>query len=431
MGSSNEHIVDIEQISTSIEKELEILHPLSDECCIYRVPNILRRSNEEAYTPQEVSIGPLHHGRPELKPMEEIKRRYLQEFLLLSNSTMSLKEYVKFIEERETKLRNCYAETIEMNSEDLVKMILIDSAFLIMVFLKFSCKELQTGNDRLFSKPWKEFDVRYDMILLENQLPFFILKDLFDVSDIRNKLQLQGLSLLKLTHEFLKIKWKSWVTDEVSEEHNFSQVHHILDFLRICRRPSTMQMESKLSKQIFLHAPSATQLHQAGVKFELSPSKNKFDIQFEHGILKIPRLRVTKRTEFYLRNLQAFEQCHCNDDNRYTSDYIAFITMLVRTPKDVEVLAQSGVAQNRLRNNDTMSSLLNNLGTGNFVSRTRFHFSDIVEELNKYCENSLHKWKATLKQDYFNTPWAGISVATAAILLLLTLIQTVCSIIQI
>lgn len=166
MGSSNEHIVDIEQISTSIEKELEILHPLSDECCIYRVPNILRRSNEEAYTPQEVSIGPLHHGRPELKPMEEIKRRYLQEFLLLSNSTMSLKEYVKFIEERETKLRNCYAETIEMNSEDLVKMILIDSAFLIMVFLKFSCKELQTGNDRLFSKPWKEFDVRYDMILL-------------------------------------------------------------------------------------------------------------------------------------------------------------------------------------------------------------------------------------------------------------------------
>lgn len=32
-------------------------------CCFYRVPNRLRRVNPEAYTPQMLLIGPLHHSK--------------------------------------------------------------------------------------------------------------------------------------------------------------------------------------------------------------------------------------------------------------------------------------------------------------------------------------------------------------------------------
>ncbi|KAL6202972.1 hypothetical protein ACLB2K_026676 [Fragaria x ananassa] len=42
---------------------------------IYRVPEKLRRLNENAYTPRVVSIGPFHHGKESLKPMEEHKKR--------------------------------------------------------------------------------------------------------------------------------------------------------------------------------------------------------------------------------------------------------------------------------------------------------------------------------------------------------------------
>ena len=45
------------------------------ECCLYRVPKQLRNVNEEAYTPKLVSIGPLHHGREELRDMEMQKLR--------------------------------------------------------------------------------------------------------------------------------------------------------------------------------------------------------------------------------------------------------------------------------------------------------------------------------------------------------------------
>uniref|UniRef100_A0A0A8ZUE9 Uncharacterized protein n=1 Tax=Arundo donax TaxID=35708 RepID=A0A0A8ZUE9_ARUDO len=37
---------------------------------VYRVPKYLRDGDERAYTPQVVSIGPLHHGRRRLREME-------------------------------------------------------------------------------------------------------------------------------------------------------------------------------------------------------------------------------------------------------------------------------------------------------------------------------------------------------------------------
>lgn len=43
------------------------------ECCIYRVPQNIRNVNEDAYTPKEISIGPFHHGKENLKKNEEMK----------------------------------------------------------------------------------------------------------------------------------------------------------------------------------------------------------------------------------------------------------------------------------------------------------------------------------------------------------------------
>ncbi|KAM7493079.1 hypothetical protein LguiB_027688 [Lonicera macranthoides] len=49
-------------------------------------------------------------------------------------------------------------------------------------------------------------------------------------------------------------------------------------------------------------------------------------------------------------------------------------------------------------------------------------------KLNAYCKDPRHKWKATLKHDYFNSPWRTASTSAAIVLLALTFIQTVCSI---
>ena len=48
----------------------------SKRCCIYKVLHQLRNWNEEAYTPQAISIGPFHYKNKILEAMEEHKERY-------------------------------------------------------------------------------------------------------------------------------------------------------------------------------------------------------------------------------------------------------------------------------------------------------------------------------------------------------------------
>lgn len=71
-----------------------------------------------------------------------------------------------------------------------------------------------------------------------------------------------------------------------------------------------------------------------------------------------------------------------------------------------------------------MSALFHGLVKETFVVVDHLYFSGLVEELNAYCRKPWHKWQATLKQDYFNNPWAIVSIIPDAI-------QAVCSILSV
>jgi hypothetical protein len=75
--------------------------------------------------------------------MEEHKRLYLKEFLDLTK--VSVKDFIAAIAERETRLRNCYAETFDnISKEEFVEMVLLDCSFLIMLLLKRCFFEIQS-----------------------------------------------------------------------------------------------------------------------------------------------------------------------------------------------------------------------------------------------------------------------------------------------
>ncbi|EEF36881.1 putative UPF0481 protein At3g02645 [Ricinus communis] len=414
--------LDIKELAKSVRQELGVLGPLSDKCCIYKVPERSRKLNPEAYTPRAVSVGPLHHGKQELRVMEEHKRRYLFDFLQWSDS--SLEDFITCIGKQETRLRNCYAETIVFSSQEFVKMILIDATFLVTFLLKVHFAHLRSRNDRI-SRNDNMFDISRDIILLENQVPFFILEDLFKLSNLAERVEGLSLSMIGLTHSFFQGRWGSWVTGDILEQQDFSEVEHFLDFLRICQQPPKLKPPRKLEKIVL---PTVTQLHDAGVKFELSPSQNKLSIAFDKGILKIPHFRIEDTVEVLLRNLQAFEECHCSGE-MYANDYIAMIGMLIKDAKDVEILDQNGIIENWIGNNQAVATLFARMEVA--IRRNQFYFAATLQDLNDYCKNPWHKMKGSLRQDYFNTPWAGISVFAASILLVLTVIQTVCSILEV
>jgi len=165
-----------------VKGELEIPYAFSTTCAIYKVPERLRELNEKAYTPRVVSIGPIHHGKEKLKAMEDHKRMYLREFL--ARTGVSEEAFIELIKKNEKGLRNCYAETIEFGSEYLINMILMDAAFVIVSLLRCKYTDFRESRDSIFHPPYKGVDVRVDICLLENQLPFFILEELCGLSPV-------------------------------------------------------------------------------------------------------------------------------------------------------------------------------------------------------------------------------------------------------
>ncbi|XP_034888068.1 UPF0481 protein At3g47200-like [Populus alba] len=349
--------------------------------------------------------------------MEDHKITYLQEFL--AQTKVSFECFIEFMKENETILRNCYAETIGFCSEYFSKMILLDAAFVIMFLLKCKYRELRGSSDKIFYPPYKSVEVRLDICLLENQLPFVILEELWGLSSVF------GFSpkatLIELTHRFFSHEWGSWVVGDFLEKIDFSEAKHLVDFLTIYHQPTEQQ---QYEEPEVITAPSIKELHQAGVKFVLSSSKHLLDIKFNRnkGRLEIPQLQFVDDSEIIIRNLQAFEQCH-GLKHGYVGDYIFLMGLFLRASKDVEILVENRILENWLPSNEEVVQLFYNLNKQNGVWRRTFLFKGLIKDLNAFCEKPWNKWKAILKQNYFNTPWAAISVSGAVILLILAVLH--------
>ncbi|XP_068324970.1 UPF0481 protein At3g47200-like [Pyrus communis] len=425
-GNNQAHDIENPYIpfATSMSQELDGLPTLSNSCCIYRVPEKLRCVNEKAYTPQVVSIGPLHHGKEGLKDMEEQKKRYLRYFL--RRTKVSLEDYVKKIKDKEAELRSCYAHTIELCSDKFVRIILVDAAFVIELLLRFLEHIVPDSNDRIFHKPWLLNYVVPDMLLLENQLPFFILEDLFATLEVPVPMP----SVFDLSYEICKKSLLLQVKrEDVGYSSSFTEVKHFVDLIRTLNLPTEEEDLKNRGSVKTLAVPSMTKLHQAGVKFKVRSNKKLFGICFtdKGGKLEIPNLMIGDNTELILRNLIAFEQCHCTPNTRYFNDYITLMDNFVNNQNDVELLVKNGIVENMLGDNNEVSTLFNSLGKGVAVSRQGFYFAHLTEDLNDYYKKPWNKWKADLKQKYFNTPWKIISVIAATLIIILTSIQTACS----
>lgn len=65
-----------------------------------------------------------------LKPMEEVKLKYLEIFLN-QNKQLGMRDLFVRLIEKEKRIRSCYAEPVEFSNNDFLKMILVDACFII------------------------------------------------------------------------------------------------------------------------------------------------------------------------------------------------------------------------------------------------------------------------------------------------------------
>ncbi|KAE8661276.1 Detected protein of unknown function [Hibiscus syriacus] len=196
----------LDHLAKDIESTLKFVksskRPAVQHCIIRSVNPLLRRVNEAAYRPLFVIIGPLRCYTSLLEPMELQKRIYLASFLQRPGVGASLNEFCKLITASAPEIRSRYEETyyrrcdfkahqIQQNippSDDnlqwFIEMVLADAAFIIELFLRIYHKEGQPESeiDFVFDSPGKIYDIRRDLFLAHNQLPLFVLKQIYDLA---------------------------------------------------------------------------------------------------------------------------------------------------------------------------------------------------------------------------------------------------------
>ncbi|XP_030467273.1 UPF0481 protein At3g47200-like [Syzygium oleosum] len=406
----------VKEVAVTIATKMDNLPPVFTECCIYRVPEKLRRANAEAYTPQVISIGPLHCDKKELQSGEEIKLRYLKGFLCrIKADLLACTSMISALEER---IRQCYQENLTQGSDELVKMILLDAVFVVELFIRNYYPEHRDENDEIYSKQWMSNGVFHDILLLENQVPFFVLENLYNLTALGTT-----VTFFKLSYEYFK---------DVLHGHELAatriQVRHLVDYVRALQLPSFPRaLMSKWAKNFEL-TRSAKELHEAGVKFrQVEGTSSVLDVIFKDGTLEMPRLVVHEWTEVYFRNMIAYEQCH--HEYKYISSYAVLMDGLIDTSKDIDILIRCGILENQLGSTEDVASLMKGMYKSTMRDSSEFLYSAQCEDLNEYYRT--HRCKALLNRDYFSKPVFRISAVTGGVLLVLTIVQTACSLMDV
>ncbi|KAM2375706.1 hypothetical protein ACFXTH_044432 [Malus domestica] len=311
---------------------------------------------------------------------------------------------------------------------DFLHMMILDGCFLVQIFRKFMNKEQRDINDPLFNMDCMFQYICHDLLLLENQIPWFVLQSIYELSVNYYQNHERCLSQLILTALGSQSQLYhncSWYLDHLGE-YNYKEdesVLHILDLIRTSIVFSfTERYEKPSSAEKIPLIASATALSEAGIRFKKKSSdecKSIMDIEFEHGFIMIPPLEIGELTEPIFRNLIAFEQCCYGRSHKITS-YAVLMDKLLGSSNDIKFLCDKEIIGDWL-SAENGSEFFSKLYFDTVL--TDFYYDGLCAKVKEY-RTALRRWREIFKRNYCSDPWKATSWTVAGILLILTVVQT-------
>ncbi|KAL5722490.1 hypothetical protein ACHQM5_006006 [Ranunculus cassubicifolius] len=433
INGNEEFIMENNDVSITIGDNLLADHILSilperrsSPGFIYRVPASFRLLNEEKYEPHTVSIGPYHHGKENLKIAENYKNMYLQDVLERTTTPqVTMRNIIQGIRMLEEGAREFYAEPINATSDEFVTMMVLDGCFILELLCKFvenHCEGNWTesrrmspivNKDPIFSTTWMSSSCRRDLMLLENQLPFPILECLYDLT--RDPRSYHSLNYLVVN--FFLPKVPEYYNNRGAEISG----RHILDILRNHLLPSSEPRRVNYANRECTQF-SLSDICGSGVTIVKKQGGNGLlDVTFRQGRLEIPPFYFETGLRVLLPNLIALEQCRRDYTDQITS-YAILLDSLINSEEDVKILRDEGIINVNWLEDELIATEINIMCKG--LDSDKFNYGDLCSRINRYCRTDWNRWKATLKRNYFNTPWSAISFVAATGIVLFTAADT-------
>lgn len=364
------------------------------------VPPHLLNMKPEAYVPQIVCLGLCHNSNVHSSSSMESRISTAEAYKVKSSSLLSQKlcdngktfdDIVKMVEQMLPGIARFYDCPFRAGDyfRNFALTITVDSTFLLLFLLEFPGLHYLTepANSLVYEMIsfFRIYDssIAYDITKLENQIPLFVLKGVFEKvkealkSDVRvedfNQLLLErmhtnltpfwipadtvanresikrnlGDAMAKEPHflgclhsfvsQFLQIQFGAGDEDRQAKKTLLQKCNDILEKLQLQVCYSLPALASGECQ--FLNGISARQLASAGIKFKsFSRLPGKIRVDKDSGTLYLPQIIVAEvGTEVWLRNMVALE---FNDTTRSKSvtRYVGLMGCLITSPDDVRLL---------------------------------------------------------------------------------------------
>lgn len=363
---------------------------------IYMVPQSLLVSNPEAYKPKLVSIGPYHQGSPDLQPMEANKLLVVRDLCNLTGVT--LVQLVHELDQEVKEPRIYYRQKIDLVGGDqaLSAQLLIDGCFLfsylggLQPFINKSAQAKPAPH--VYSM---DSAIQHDILLLENQVPSCVLKAI--------------VSAISLVHH------QANVDTHINVACGF--IEGLFQYIPTAVKPNKFDHLVDLCYQY----------RETGIRFKQMtqrPPISLLDITFSRGVLRIPRIVVDERTDYFLRNIVAYEQESFDSSGSYVTAYVLFMSQLVSKAEDVTLLSEKDILVHQLGSDEEVSDMFKKMSKGIvFDFDSEYHLKDVTVALEKHYRDRRNRWMALLRHTYFSNPWLILGAIVAMVAFALSVSQ--------
>uniref|UniRef100_A0A2N9F2I4 Uncharacterized protein n=1 Tax=Fagus sylvatica TaxID=28930 RepID=A0A2N9F2I4_FAGSY len=377
---------------------------------------------EKYYEPRVASLGPIHHGKEKYQLGEKYKLVLTSEFV--KGSDKDIKDLYKKIEENINDLRYCFEEEVtkKYDDETLAWLLFVDGC----AILQYIYCATKNKFDELNIKTDSVAFAQQDLFLLENQLPYCLLKWLMSLSKMENELK-ESIQTYIANHDMVPDK-KGDSLHSISME---GDPVHLLDLLRTRilgkPKPNFKIIPNKNKDQDWQSYRNVQELKAAGIRLRRNSNSCLSNISFTReyvflGYLSLPPIIVDDSTRPKFLNLIAYEMCLDFKNDFGVTSYIAFLDSLIDEPNDVKILRKAGVLHNFLGSDEEVAKLFNEIGTDLVPNPETY--KDVRSQIQKYYKNKWTTWMAQFYQNHFSSPWTIFAFCGVLVGLGLTAIQT-------
>ncbi|XP_057983217.1 UPF0481 protein At3g47200-like [Malania oleifera] len=393
---------------------------------IQKVPRMLRKikSNENCYEPHVVSIGPYYHGKRELEAVEKLKVPMARDYIESCNTSgLSVRAMYDKVAAVAVEARQCYAKdaTKGLDNEAFAQMMFLDGCFILQFIYYYE----ENKHAEMKMRSLEIAFVRRDLFLLENQLPFLVLKVLMSLRFQEE----EGINKINSFIEHTRALPPPGRPLLNSENQPDKEPAHLLDLLRaqLIKLPDKkIATKSNNRSSLWYSYRSVKELKTAGIKFRPSKTRSFRDIMFEQccvvGFLKLPPVTVDDSTKSILLNLVAYEACPDAPDDLGVTSYICFMDSLIDHAEDVKELQSKGILLNYLGSDQQVADLFNEIAN-NLVDNPELYM-EVRMRIEEHYKNRFRVWIAEGLNTHFSSPWTFLAFFGAFFAIFLTSVQT-------